>query len=75
MAYSPDPSVNVVRLPSMSAGLAASTVTPGSTPPVSSRTLPAMLPVWAAAPVERKTQADSRLAMRTPRLDTVSSLS
>ena len=32
-----------------SAGLATSTVTPGSTPPVSSVTLPAMAPVWASA--------------------------
>jgi len=36
-----------VRTFSMSAGLAASTVTPGSTPPETSRTTPAMLPVPA----------------------------
>src|SRR5574341_2531642 len=32
----------VVRVPSISAGLAASTATPGSTPPDESRTVPAM---------------------------------
>ena len=49
ISYRPAPSVTVVRTPSMSAGLVVSTVTPGSTPPVSSVTSPAMLPVWARA--------------------------
>src|SRR5688572_17494711 len=40
--YRPCPSVTTVRLPSMSAGLVASTATPGSTAPVSSLTAPAM---------------------------------
>src|SRR6187401_167822 len=38
----PDPSVIAVRLFSMSAGLAASTVTPGKTAPDVSRTMPAI---------------------------------
>ena len=54
-AYRPAPSENVLRTPSISAGLVTSTVTPGRTPPVSSATCPAMLPVWAAAP-RRKQQ-------------------
>ena len=49
IVYRPAPSVTVARTPSINAGLAASTVTPGSTPPVSSDTLPAMAPVWASA--------------------------
>ena len=40
MRYWPVPSVTVVRTFSSSAGLAASTVTPGSTPPDASRTTP-----------------------------------
>src|SRR5215510_8762889 len=39
----PCASVTAERSPSMSAGLAASTVTPGSTPPDPSRTTPVML--------------------------------
>jgi hypothetical protein len=38
--YWPESSVTAVRTFSMSAGLAASTVTPGSTPPDASRTVP-----------------------------------
>ena len=49
IVYRPAPSVTVARTPWISAGLLASTVTPGSTPPVSSVTLPAMAPVWASA--------------------------
>jgi hypothetical protein len=40
--YWPSPSVTTVRLFSISAGLAASTVTPGMTPPLASRTTPAI---------------------------------
>ena len=40
MPYCPVPSVTVVRTFSISAGLAASTVTPGSTAPDASRTAP-----------------------------------
>ena len=43
--YWPSPSVTAVRTFSMSAGLAASTVTPGMTAPLVSLTTPAM--VWA----------------------------
>ena len=50
MLYSPWPSVTTVRTFSISAGLEASTVTPGRTRPVASRTTPAMLlDCWAAA--------------------------
>src|SRR4030095_7319300 len=50
--YKPWPSVRTVRTFSMSAGLAASTVTPGSTAPELSRTTPVIVPVarfWANA--------------------------
>ena len=43
--YWPRPSVTVERTFSMSAGLVASTVTPGSTPPEASLTVPVMAPV------------------------------
>jgi len=43
--YWPVPSLTTVRTFSISAGLLASTVTPGSTAPVASFTVPAMLPV------------------------------
>ena len=46
MRYWPPPSVTTVRTFSMSAGLAASTVTPGSTAPDASRTTPA-IDAWA----------------------------
>ena len=48
MRYWPLPSVTAVRTFSMSAGLAASTVTPGSTPPEASRTVP-VSDAWAKA--------------------------
>src|SRR5207244_11621046 len=41
--YCPDPSVTTVRIRSMRAGLAASTVTPGITAPLVSLTVPAMV--------------------------------
>jgi hypothetical protein len=44
----PDPSVTVVRTFSISTGLAASTVTPGSTAPELSRTTPEIV-AWANA--------------------------
>ena len=59
MLYSPPPSVKTVRDPSISAGLAASTVTPGSTPPVVSDTCPAM-PCAAAGVVEMRRRKTSR---------------
>src|SRR5881397_2143797 len=48
--YCPEPSVTTVRTFSISAGLAASTVTPGSTAPVVSLTTPAIEPVDADCP-------------------------
>ena len=51
MLYCPDPSVATERTFSISAELAASTVTPGSTPPDASRTVPAIVAAsWAKAP-------------------------
>src|SRR5262245_2605053 len=51
MRYCPDPSVTAVRVFSVRAGLEASTVTPGSTAPDASLTVPARLapPAWANA--------------------------
>ena len=46
MRYWPEPSVTAVRTFSMSAGLAASTVTPGSTAPDVSFTTP-VIDAWA----------------------------
>ena len=48
MLYRPSPSVVTVRTFSMSAGLAASTVTPGRARPPLSRTTPAMPPFCCA---------------------------
>src|SRR6476660_9629100 len=56
MRYRPLPSVTAVRTFSMSAGLAASTVTPGSTAPVVSLTSPARM---ACAATTRGTAATS----------------
>src|SRR2546426_1011004 len=44
----PSPSVTTVRTFSMSTGLAASTVTPGTMAPVASLTTPAMVPLFCA---------------------------
>src|SRR5450759_1355051 len=78
--YWPLPSVTAVRLPPIIAGLAASTVTPGSTPPEVSFTTPAItLPLWAdaaaAAPSRPATASSHALAIgRLPRLDGVRSV-
>ena len=48
MRYWPLPSVTAVRTCSISAGLRASTVTPGRMPPVSSETVPPMVCALAA---------------------------
>src|SRR5688572_22822025 len=70
----PAPSVTTVRTFSMRAGLAASTVTPGSTPPDVSRTTPA-IDAWAyaaagAASTQSRRAAGTKvprdLGMRTP---------
>ena len=58
MVYRPVPSVTATRLPSISNGLAASTVTPGSTPPVLSVTSPVIC-VWAKAAAGTKTTASA----------------
>jgi hypothetical protein len=54
--YTPSPSVTALLAFSINAGLAASTVTPGSTPPLVSRTMPVML-LWACAAVDRAKRA------------------
>jgi hypothetical protein len=48
MRYCPSPSLVVTRTFSIRTGLVASTVTPGSTPPVASLTTPAIA-LWAQA--------------------------
>src|ERR1700737_5157794 len=53
--YCPCASVVADRTRSMSAGLAASTVTPGSTPPVASLMMPAIA-LWARATVGANTR-------------------
>ena len=53
----PESSVTAVRTFSMSAGLAASTVTPGSTPPDVSRTVPVSV-AWAIC--SRRDECDGR---------------
>src|SRR6186713_230897 len=58
MRYRPSPSVTTARVFSMSAGLAASTVTPGSTAPDVSRTTPVML-LCAEAEADRTRNDDT----------------
>jgi hypothetical protein len=58
--YSPLSSVTVARVFSIKAGLDASTVTPGSTAPEESLTVPATIPVLV--PCARDTVGSSRLA-------------
>ncbi len=53
MRYCPVPSVSAVRTFSVSDGLVASTVTPGSTAPEESRTTPAMVACANAADAVR----------------------
>jgi hypothetical protein len=65
--YWPVPSVAVDRARSMSAGLAASTVTPGSTPPDVSRTAPARL-CAAASLISNVIQADKRSDVMAARM-------
>src|SRR5258706_9390158 len=59
--YWPEPSVVADRVFSIRAGLATSTVTPGSTAPDVSFTVPAIVPVWADA----TTGNESRAAVHT----------
>ena len=70
MRYRPVPSVMTVRVFSMSAGLSASTVTPGSTAPELSFTVP-VIEACAYAVMGRirmRTDHESRRAM--PRIST-----
>ena len=60
MAVLPDPLVIVERTFSMSAGLAASTVTPGMTAPESSRTVPVIEEVCANAEMGRTASKPAR---------------
>src|SRR5436305_11886140 len=68
ISYAPRPSVTVVRVFSMRAGLLASTVTPGSTAPELSLTTPAIEAPWACASagIKRSTTKTST-AERTDR--------
>src|SRR5262245_4285448 len=70
--YWPCPSVVAVRTFSISAGLEASTVTPGSTAPVVSRTTPA-IPLLCATtrPETRETTATSLTIRGPPALDII----
>src|SRR5947207_3137016 len=66
--YAPLSSVVTVRVRSMSAGLDASTVTPGSTPPDASRTTPAMLPLSAVCARTGVGARAEHTRKRTPRI-------
>src|SRR2546422_1200765 len=59
--YWPDSSVTTVRTFSISAGLAASTVTPGITAPVASLTVPAMVCARAAGAVASNKTKTTRI--------------
>src|SRR5262245_17336991 len=67
MRYCPVSSVTAVRTFSMSAGLAASTVTPGSTPPDASRTVP-VRDAWAKTLAGRISTATTVRHFRTDRI-------
>ena len=58
--YCPDPSGNAVRTCSIRAGLRASTATPGSTPPVSSVTVPPMACAFADDDASRRPATAAR---------------
>jgi hypothetical protein len=67
MLYRPWASVTTVRVRSISAGLVASTVTPGSTPPDVSRTTPAILLgtcAHAGAEINSSQPTDTRIRAR-----------
>ena len=69
MLYRPSPSVTAVRTFSMSAGLEASTITPGSTAPDASLTSPETLPVVTAcarATVGRRVNTQRTTRRTTP---------
>src|SRR5262245_33367070 len=64
--YRPCPSVTAVRTFSIKAGLATSTVTPGTTAPDVSRTTPAIAPVWAKdIDVRHPTNPSETIPVRT----------
>ena len=66
MVYRPVPSDTATRLPSISAGLAASTVTPGRTPPVLSLTSP-VIELWASAAAGSRARQEN--AANAPRVN------
>src|SRR6266853_3331101 len=68
MRYWPVPSVTAVRIFSISAGLAASTLTPGSTPPDTSFTTPAMTACANAAVGRSTTTANKRRILTATRM-------
>src|SRR5262245_63500934 len=74
MANWPEPLVVVERTFSISAGLSASTVTPGMTAPLSSRTVPVMEEVCAAAEMGRAAinPARQRTRNKTARITNLS---
>jgi len=68
MLYWPAPSVIALRAPSMSAGLATSTVTPGSTPPDESLTRPAMVLCAKEAAAVKDGKKLTRISRRSARM-------
>src|SRR5688572_8786936 len=70
MRYWPVPSVTAVRTFSTSAGLAASTVTPGNTAPVVSLTSPARMACAAATRGTTATSPNNRKYLATVRMVT-----
>ena len=67
MRYCPAPSVMTLRTRSMSAGLVASTVTPGSVAPVVSRTTPAMAACARAADGSTNVATDAATRLKRRR--------
>src|SRR5215470_385386 len=65
MRYCPVPSATAVRTFSIRAGLEASTLAPGSTPPDASLTTPVMLACAKARMGRRRTNASSTTALTT----------
>jgi hypothetical protein len=68
MRYWPLPSVVVVRVFSMRAGLDASIVTPGSTPPDASRTVPASVACACASAGKRSRAVSTQTAFENCRI-------
>src|SRR5437870_9642644 len=68
MRYCPAPSVTAVRTFSIRTGLAASTLTPGSTPPDSSLTVPVRVPCANAADGSRRAAIRIKMAFDAQRM-------